>query len=1209
MRCGLRLGLAGVFLFTALVETHRAQNSKVQIEMVNSYPELRVDGKPFLIHSAAFFYDRLPQEEWETSLRRHLALGINTIDLYIPWNWHEPQEGKLDFDGTTNPRRNLEGLLKLISGLGLKLIVRPGPVILNEWKNGGYPDWLLLRPEYQESMQDVLEGRYPRLSNLSPAQSEDASRQWLANDTHLQYTRQWYFDVMRVLSPYLASHGGNILFFQLDDDQAINRSNYSGPNFWRYMQVLRQDLEDAAEAAGGRADDIFAFINPTDMRVTAAGFDPSLHPPIAAMGQWYMSSGNEHLTFDDVNSLSFYVEELKTQPRFPPMIIEFQAGWYVPGDDTRPKYSQPENTILASRTLLAHGLRGLNYFPAQDTLYPAGYEVPWTNHFYTWDAGLDVNSNLTPRSAYIYRNGRLIHGMGELIAQTHQHSSAGIVYTLGDWRPQDQLTRSDVAEMSARALALQQYALQNKISTEFVDPQYETLQQLQRHSVLLMPIINPPAERGLGLDAAAEKNLAEFVENGGTLITYPQMPTQGLLAKWFEGISAEKLNVEPGDPVSLDLNKSEQVIPEGAIETYELSNGPDPQGSIHPLVFHNTPQGTEVWAGFEKPQGKGHLIQLGFDFTAVAPQRTQGVTNVTFVQPSTDSTGVGNSAPNSNSVLRTLLNLAGSPPVLNWSIADAGMESRDMDVQLQEADACNGFGFVSAVNFSEDQIRTLHLSLEKGDRCLLPVEFPPLTLMPHDALWLPVHLPLNKFVSGVGDAEVVASNSELVKVAGRENAIELTLSGHAMSQAEVILRLADPSAWQFNSGTEKLQPVIQGNLVRLSFPLTEGLLGKTVLVLEKVSPAANNKGAGAGVQKDAGRGSAAFPFNEGNSGVQINLRTSFSLPVEDPIGLRAIPPILVLETSAPTRLIMEVKNGTAEPARYSVSMKVNGYSLNTAIKKIEVDPHSVKDFDFSMYLFLKGWINPKTKVAPGELRLKGMGQVIVKNFTMVTLDPGTAVAYATDLDQDGFPEVIIENSELRLIVTPNAGARAFVLYDKRLKRNFFTSVGALRDRFAWNENPAIRTQPRQIRGYFGLHNRPYSYEILASGGETAVARFTYEAPDVAPQGVLIQKTITLKGSAGFFDVAYEITPHGFSDAIPQAFISVNSVKKTALEGPESLEFRLQEPSETSLDRVERVSHTYSGEVRLHFRPFQKDVAEYSYRFRCSLPLEISQNLR
>ncbi len=68
---------------------------------------LRVGGVPFFVHAAQFDYFRIPPDLWARSLLRYRDLGINTIDIRIPWNWHEPQDGKFDFDGHTNPNRDL----------------------------------------------------------------------------------------------------------------------------------------------------------------------------------------------------------------------------------------------------------------------------------------------------------------------------------------------------------------------------------------------------------------------------------------------------------------------------------------------------------------------------------------------------------------------------------------------------------------------------------------------------------------------------------------------------------------------------------------------------------------------------------------------------------------------------------------------------------------------------------------------------------------------------------------------------------------------------------------------------------------------------------------------------------------------------------------------------------------------------------------------
>src|SRR4029077_8389965 len=113
-----------------------------QVVSNGNEPELRVGGIPFFIHAAQFDYFRIPPDLWFRSLNRYRELGINTIDLRIPWNWHETSDGEFDFDGHSNPRRNLQGVLQLIARMRLKLIVQPGPIIGDQWRDNGLPAWL-----------------------------------------------------------------------------------------------------------------------------------------------------------------------------------------------------------------------------------------------------------------------------------------------------------------------------------------------------------------------------------------------------------------------------------------------------------------------------------------------------------------------------------------------------------------------------------------------------------------------------------------------------------------------------------------------------------------------------------------------------------------------------------------------------------------------------------------------------------------------------------------------------------------------------------------------------------------------------------------------------------------------------------------------------------------------------------------------------------
>jgi len=53
-------------------------------------------------------------------------MGLNTLSVYIFWNYHEIQRGKFDFQ-TEN--KNLPAFLKLAQKHNMKVLIRPGPYV------------------------------------------------------------------------------------------------------------------------------------------------------------------------------------------------------------------------------------------------------------------------------------------------------------------------------------------------------------------------------------------------------------------------------------------------------------------------------------------------------------------------------------------------------------------------------------------------------------------------------------------------------------------------------------------------------------------------------------------------------------------------------------------------------------------------------------------------------------------------------------------------------------------------------------------------------------------------------------------------------------------------------------------------------------------------------------------------------------------------
>ncbi|HEV6955327.1 MAG TPA: beta-galactosidase family protein [Promicromonospora sp.] len=102
----------------------------------------QLDGEPMQVVSGALHYFRVHPDQWADRIRKARLMGLNTIETYVPWNFHAPEPGVFHLDG----RRDLGRFLDLVAAEGLHAIVRPGPYICAEWTGGGLPAWLLADP-------------------------------------------------------------------------------------------------------------------------------------------------------------------------------------------------------------------------------------------------------------------------------------------------------------------------------------------------------------------------------------------------------------------------------------------------------------------------------------------------------------------------------------------------------------------------------------------------------------------------------------------------------------------------------------------------------------------------------------------------------------------------------------------------------------------------------------------------------------------------------------------------------------------------------------------------------------------------------------------------------------------------------------------------------------------------------------------------------
>ena len=147
----------------------------------------KLDGEKFTILAGSIHYFRVHPTDWHHSLYNLKAMGFNTVETYVPWNFHEVAPGTFEFSGI----RDLARFIDEASELGLWVIVRPSPFICAEWEFGGMPSWLLADRDMRPRSND------PRF---------------------LELVARYYDHLMPLLVPRQITHGGRILMMQIENE-------------------------------------------------------------------------------------------------------------------------------------------------------------------------------------------------------------------------------------------------------------------------------------------------------------------------------------------------------------------------------------------------------------------------------------------------------------------------------------------------------------------------------------------------------------------------------------------------------------------------------------------------------------------------------------------------------------------------------------------------------------------------------------------------------------------------------------------------------------------------------------------------------------------------------------------------------------------------------------------------------------------------------
>jgi beta-galactosidase len=198
--------MLGLLLLLGLAAGARAASFQV------AQDAFLLNGQPIQIRSGSIHYHRTHPSTWADRLRRLHAMGLNTVQTYVPWNWHSQAPGSYDFTGG----RDLVAFIRAVQAEGLLLNLRAGPYICGESDFGGLPSYLL---------------NTPGIASAADLRTN--------NTAYMAAVSEWWGVLLPLVAPLLIANGGPIAMTQLENEFGSYGSVKNNPADRAYMMALR----------------------------------------------------------------------------------------------------------------------------------------------------------------------------------------------------------------------------------------------------------------------------------------------------------------------------------------------------------------------------------------------------------------------------------------------------------------------------------------------------------------------------------------------------------------------------------------------------------------------------------------------------------------------------------------------------------------------------------------------------------------------------------------------------------------------------------------------------------------------------------------------------------------------------------------------------------------------------------------------------------
>lgn len=616
----------------------------------SEFGKFTINGKDTFLFGGEFHYFRVPKEKWGDRLDRLMEAGCNLVSTYIPWVWHEIEEGKYDMTGETRAERDLQAFLELVQEKGLYCIVRPGPYVMAEVRHEGIPGWLL--DNYPEIIAKKRDG-----------QEHPARVVSYQHPVFLEKVSNWYKAVNQILVPMQITHGGPVIMYQLCNEIGMlhwvtNTSDYNADTLQKFEEYLAreyQTIEGFNRNYGLQEDSFRSFVETfqkglrdeypsfhyewgrfwrdyikgyvSELRnmaiengisvpfiINVHGFkDYSIYSrgvdyPIG-LSQLYRTAEFSdvvlagdfypgHIGYDNYHDLvlsSAYTRAVSQEGQ-PLFSAEFQSGRLA----DRPRL-YPQDLDLNTRTCVAHGMNALNYY-----MFVAGenYEnIGLFGRRHEWQAPIDSNGNLRANYDKAKHLGHVLKVIGERLLNAPKK-----VHTFVGFNPDDYMT--ETVEDREQPMIREIISKRERFSFDGIvrllvgaNIQFEAIDLLKELSVDEVPSLWVFSTNYM--DSSLQSRLVKYVRQGGKLVLYPEIP-----AKDLQGDDCTILQEE------LDLGEWETISGISTVEVFGINSVMVKQrlrfkkfkGDV--IASCQGKDGSEV-AAYRKSVGKGEIVILG----------------------------------------------------------------------------------------------------------------------------------------------------------------------------------------------------------------------------------------------------------------------------------------------------------------------------------------------------------------------------------------------------------------------------------------------------------------------------------------------------------------------------------------------------------------------------------------------------------------------